>query len=61
MPMTSRLHVWNHPPAGQGSSFERVCGSCGARRSVVGATSECRGQHSDAVSETAHEYDPMED
>jgi hypothetical protein len=54
-------HVWKTPPAGQGSSSERICGACGARRSVIGENSVCLGQHSEAVSETRHEYDPMAD
>lgn len=57
--MTDKLHVWKTPPAGQGNSSERMCASCGARRSVMGEHSMCLGQHSDHVSETVHEYDPM--
>lgn len=53
-------HVWGPPPPGQGGRAEMVCRSCGARRSVVGADSECLGRHSTAVSETIHDYDPLD-
>ena len=50
-------HDWQRPPAGQGSSNERVCKSCGARRSVVG-DGQCTGVDRNVTIETKHEYDP---
>jgi len=56
----NKPHVWRTPPAGQGNSSERMCASCGARRSVVGQDGQCLGQHSAAVANNTHEYDPMD-
>jgi len=51
-------HKWSAPPAGQGSSRDRVCTVCGYRRSVVGESSGCNGTGRDVTIETKHEYDP---
>lgn len=56
----ARRHVWGAPPPGAGRSTDATCRRCGQRRSVVGNTSPCPGQASQAVTETLHEYDPFQ-
>ena len=54
-----RRHRWGAAPPGQGR--QRTCRLCGQRLTVVGVDSACPGQHSVAVAETLHSYDPFSD
>ena len=57
---TRDVHDWGGaPPPGQGGRTQRLCLKCGQRMSVVGKDSPCPGRHSEAVSETIHDYDPF--
>ena len=53
-------HVWREPPPGAGRRSSRICSKCGQREAVVGRDGFCPGQHSVAVTETTHDYDPFE-
>lgn len=56
-----RAHRWGAAPPGQGGSTQRTCRVCGQRLTVVGRDSACPGRHSEAVTETMHDYDPYAD
>ncbi len=51
-----RAHRWGPPPPGAGRGL--ICRVCGQRKAVADGT-PCPGQHSSAVTETQHAYDPF--
>lgn len=53
---TSRVHKFGPALPGQGS--DQICTSCGARRSA--APEQCPGGHPAAITETVHDYDPIQ-
>jgi hypothetical protein len=53
---TSKLHDFGPPLPGQGSA--RVCKRCGARDAT--APEQCSGGHPAAITETVHDYDPLD-
>lgn len=55
-PYTSRDHVYGPALPGQGA--DQICKRCGARRST--APEQCSGGHPAAITETVHDYDPLD-
>jgi len=53
---TSKPHRWGGALPGQGG--EPICTECGARKAT--APEQCSGRHVAVITETVHDYDPLD-
>jgi len=59
-PHPNNPHNWGPCPPGVGPAHERICSTCGARRSTTSSESVCSGRVPDMTATHAeHEYDPL--